>query len=197
QFYFVLPLILLGIFAFSKMIRNKETVQVNTRMAMCTALILVGLASFYISVTYTNYQAAQAYFITPTRLWEFTVGGLIALIARSPILKPWIQNVFSWAGIVMILIAAFVYSGGTPFPAYVAFLPVWWTALFMRYGMAKYLSHYWFAYRSFAMRLRDWSYAIYLWDLPLIVIATSVLDQYRWPHKFAIIAITVLLASAS
>lgn len=197
QFYFVLPLILLGIFAFSKMIRNKENVQVNTRTAMCTALILVGLVSFYVSVTYTNYQAAQAYFITPTRLWEFTVGGLVALIARSPILKPWIQNVFSWAGIVMILIAAFVYSGGTPFPGYTALLPVLGAALFIRYGTAKYLSPYWFASRSFAIRLGDWSYAIYLWHWPLIVIATYVLDQYRWPHKFAIIAITVILACAS
>src|SRR5699024_9997437 len=70
-------------------------------------------------------------------------------------------------------------------------------ALFIRYGTAKYLSPYWFASRSFAIRLGDWSYAIYLWHWPLIVIATYVLDQYRWPHKFAIIAITVLFASAS
>src|SRR5699024_3806476 len=137
QFYFVLPLILLGIFAFSKMIRNKETVQVNTRMAMCTALIVVGLASFYISVTYTNYLAAHAYFITPRRVWEFTVGGLTALIARSPILNPWIHNVFSCAGIVMILIAAFGYSGGTPFPGYAALLPGLGAALFIRYGTAR------------------------------------------------------------
>src|SRR5699024_8747654 len=153
QFYFVLPLILLGTFAFSKTMRNKETVQVNTRMAMCTALILVGLASLYISVPYTNYQAAQAYIITLTLLWEFTVVGLISLIALSPILNPWIQNVFSLAGIVMILFAAFVYSGGTPFPGYTALLPVLGAALFIRYGTAKYLSPYWFASRIFAIRL--------------------------------------------
>src|SRR5699024_5044096 len=131
QFYFVLPLILLGIFAFSKMIRNKETVQVNTRMAMCTALILVGLASLYITVTEAQSQAVQAYFITPIRLWELTGGGLIALIARSPILKPWILNVFSWACVVQILIAAFVDCGGTPFPGYAALLAVLGAALFI------------------------------------------------------------------
>src|SRR5699024_1419272 len=113
QFYFVLPLILLIIFALTKTIRAKETFHFNTRVAMSAALMLVGLASFYISVAYTNYEAAQAYFITPTRLWEFTIGGLIALVAPPSILKPWIQNCISWVGIAMILIAAFVYSGDT------------------------------------------------------------------------------------
>src|SRR5699024_7273551 len=177
------PLILLGIFAFSKMIRNKENVPVNTRTAMCTALILVGLVSFYVSVTYTNYQAAQAYFITPTRLWEFTVGGLVALIARSPILKPWIQNAFSWDGIVMFLLAAFVYCGCAPSLGYTALPPLLGAALFIRDGTEKYLSLDWFAAGSFAIGLGDWSYAVYLWHWPLIVIATYVLDQDRWPHK--------------
>jgi len=197
QFYFVLPLILLGIFALSKAINNKKKFHISTRVAMCAALILVGLISFYISVAYTNYEAAQAYFITPTRLWEFTVGGLVALIARSSILKPWIQNVLSWAGIVMVLVAAILYSGSTPFPGYAALLPVIGAALFIRYGTAKYLGAYWWASRGFAVRLGDWSYAIYLWHWPLIVIATYVLDEYRWPHKFAIIAITIILASGS
>ena len=197
QFYFVLPLILLIIFALTKTIRAKEKFHFNTRVAMSAALMLVGLASFYISVAYTNYEAAQAYFITPTRLWEFTIGGLIALVAQPSILKPWIQNCISWVGIAMILIAAFVYSGDTAFPGYTALLPVIGTAIFIRYGTEKYLGSYWWASRGFVVRLGDWSYAIYLWHWPLIVIATYLLDQYRWPHKFVIIALTIVLAAAS
>ena len=198
QFYFVLPLILIGAFLLARRC-GKQTAKSSTRLRLVIAtLSVVGILSFIFSVLYTYYDPAQAYFVTPTRLWEFTVGGLVALTMReSRSHKPY-ENLVGWVGVGMILIAGFSFSEGTAFPGYTALLPVVGTALFLRHGTgAPFRGVHWLAARRPAVRMGDWSYAIYLWHWPLIIVASYLLEEVRWSQKIAIIILTFILAALS
>jgi peptidoglycan/LPS O-acetylase OafA/YrhL len=198
QFYFVLPLILIGAFLLARRV-GKQTAKSSTRLRLVIAtLSVVGILSFIFSVLYTNYDPAQAYFVTPTRLWEFTVGGLVALTMRESTRHKAYANLVGWVGVGMILIAGFTFSEGTAFPGYTALLPVVGTAFFLRHGTGTpFGGVHWLAARRPAVRMGDWSYAIYLWHWPLIIVASYLLEEVRWPQKIAIIILTFILAALS
>ena len=93
------------------------------------ALGSVVALSFAFSVARTASDPAAAYFITPTRIWELGVGGLLALAEpRFRVLGGRVWHVFrrvgSWTGIAMIAATGLLYSAATPFPGYQAGLPV-------------------------------------------------------------------------
>src|SRR5262249_35721944 len=70
QFYLIWPVLIL----FSALAARLRT----RRRVIAIVLGAVTLASFVYSIYDTNADPAQAYFITPTRAWEFGLGGLLA-----------------------------------------------------------------------------------------------------------------------
>src|SRR5699024_8455166 len=153
---------------------------------------------FIFSVLYTNYSAALSYFVTPTRFWEFSTGGLLAMLPVASKISVRMQNLMGWAGVVFIVIAGFNYSGDTAFPGCTALLPVVGSALCIDYcSHTPITGIYWWASRPPSLRMGDWSYAIYLWHWPLIIIAGYQLDPFSWPYKLIILVLTFALAAAS
>src|SRR5699024_3467959 len=76
--------------------------------------------------------------------------------------------------------------------------PVIGAALFLRYGSAHPVTGiYWWASLKPTLRMGDWSYAIYLWHWPLIIVATYQIESFTWPYKFGVIALTFILSAAS
>ena len=86
------------------------------------ALVAVSFAySLYLTAT----NPAAAYFVTPTRAWEFGAGGLLALFAPAAAGSARARAVVSWAGLAAIAIAAGDSTAPTtPFPGAAALLPV-------------------------------------------------------------------------
>lgn len=199
QFYIMLPLILLGSYLLTKFVRkDKHREPLNTHKVFVWVLLVITILAFIFSVSYTSYDAAQAYFVTPTRFWEFSIGGLLAMMPSATKLPRRAQNLLGWAGVIGIVIAAVVYSGDTAFPGYTALLPVIGAALFIRYGSHDRVSGiYWWASLKPSTRMGDWSYAIYLWHWPLIILASYHLDPFLWPHKLGLILITLMLSAVS
>lgn len=199
QFYIVLPVVLLGAyFLFKRFRRNQSGRGIDPHNVFIGTLGALLLGSFIFSVVYTGHSAAQAYFVTPTRLWEFAAGGLLAMLPAATALPHRTRNLLGWAGVACIVVAAFTFSGDTAFPGYTALLPVIGALLFIRYGATQTATGvYWWASRLPALRVGDWSYAIYLWHWPLIIIAGYQLDSFTWPMKLGVIVLTVVLAAAS
>lgn len=199
QFYVMLPLLLLGAYLTTKFLQcGKRKPEVHAHKVFVWTLIAITILAFIFSVLYTNYNAAQAYFVTPTRFWEFSIGGLLAMMPAATQLPARAQNLLGWAGIVFIVISAVAYTGDTAFPGYTALLPVAGAALFIRYGSAKRIAGvYWWASLKPALRLGDWSYAIYLWHWPLIIVASYQLEPFSWPYKVGLVFLTVFLSAAS
>ena len=204
QFYFFWPL-LIGLLSGLALIRRWPTATVVTG-----GLAAVVALSFAYSVLATASEPARAYFITPTRVWELGVGGLVAAwLSRRAFgrnaeseavdLPVWARICLAWAGIAAIIVASVTFSGETPFPGWVAALPVLGTAAVIAAaaprGLASPTSY--LALRPVGW-LGDVSYSVYLWHWPLIVLAPYVTgDSLRWPQKLVILAATLVLAGVT
>ncbi len=158
----------------------------NRRIAIFIVLGLVSGLSLAYSISATASNPVAAYFITPTRAWEFGAGGLLALLgARAWRLPDPVRAALSWAGLLAVMYAAVFYSTDTAFPGSAALVPVVGTLAVILAGMPR-------ARWSPAPLLRfkpgqflgDISYSVYLWHWPLIVFAPFVfiepgLDETR------------------
>ncbi|MBK4348621.1 acyltransferase family protein [Lacisediminihabitans changchengi] len=170
QFYIVWPLLLLfatwlGVRFFSK----------RRWLPMISIVIAVSVISLIVSVLYTRSHPSEAFFATFTRVWEFGVGAILALLPRLRPLGAWLPNVLGYGGLVVILASAYRFGPTTPFPGYAALLPVLGTAAIIASGRAE---KPWDVGRVLGMRparfIGDISYSVYLWHWPLIIIAPYI-----------------------
>lgn len=183
QFYLAVPL-LLAAAAF-----------VRGRTAMLVALTLLTCASFAYSVHLTATAPGPAYFVTPTRAWEFALGGLLAFAPRA-IGMARLRAGVAWAGWVAIAITAVLYTARTPFPGYTAALPVvatlaviWAAGPPVRWAPDRLIVN-----RASGF-LGDVSYSVYLWHWPVLVLTGTALgSRFGWELKIVAIAAVVLLA---
>src|SRR5699024_5900455 len=130
----------------------------------------VVLPSLACSVIDTAVAPAQAFFLTPTRLWELGIGGLVALGAGT--FRSWRQRIgalVAWAGLALLITSVFLVTDRTPWPGAAALGPVLGTAAVIaggfscrRMGVAGLLGQ----------RPMVWvgglSYSLYLWHWPLL-----------------------------
>ena len=193
QFYIVWPLLLLVALKAGRLF--KRTTPLPT--VRC-ALAFVALASFAVSITLTNSKPPLAFFATQTRAWEFAVGGLIAL-APSLVLgtrEATLRAGASWAGLAVILYSCLFITGNKPFPGSIALIPVIGAGLVVASGMS---SVRWSSSRVAALKpvqwLGDYSYSIYLWHWPLIIVAPWLLHgPTNWASKLVILVGSLVLA---
>lgn len=171
QFYLVWPIIFLTVVSVAPRISPAA------KLAAVLALIIV--ASFAWSVVQTGTNPVWAFFSPLTRAWELALGSLLAVglpqLRRIPLrLGPWL----SWAGLGGVIVGAFIIDSGTAFPGYAAALPVIGTAMVVVGGTI--------APRGGAERLLGllpfqvlgkWSYSLYLWHWPVLIIAEQRAGQ--------------------
>ena len=74
--------------------------------ALGVAMGALVAVSFAYGLYLTAANPAAAYFITPTRAWEFGAGGLLALSAHTAVGSARVRAVVSWAGLAAIAIAS-------------------------------------------------------------------------------------------
>ena len=97
----------------------------KSRRRLAVVLYVICIASFIFCVWLTRVRQPWAFFSLPSRVWEFSLGGMACLLGnpqlaqRSSMLK-WL----AWGGLVAVLVAGSLYSPLTKFPGYTAALPV-------------------------------------------------------------------------
>ncbi|WP_370524291.1 acyltransferase family protein [Cellulomonas sp. APG4] len=195
QFYLVWPVLLLGFAALWRAAPRR----VSLSSVLVGGLGLLALVSLGYSVWVTSQDQSFAYFVTPARAWEFAAGAMLALVAAKGLPGQVWRAPLAWAGLAAVLAAGLAFDGATPFPGWVALLPVLGTVAVLAAGTtaSRFAPARWLSLAP--MRFGgDISYSVYLWHWPLIVV---------WPHatgaplgtvdKLAILVLTVLLAWAS
>lgn len=110
-----------------------------------------------------------------------------------------VRSLASWLGLAAIFGAAFAFTGQSPFPGYIALLPVLGTVLVIWAGTVE---HRWAptAVVGFGpvQLIGDLSYAIYLWHWPLIIVYPYLRgNEPEFKGGLLIIGASIVLAAAT
>ena len=197
QFYFVWPMIIgLAFLVGAKLGRSKKIVGFT--------VLGIFLASLIFSIVYTADEPAMAYFITPTRMWELAMGGLVAVfvIYVRPERLPF-SSLLGWVGLAGIVAATFLIRADMPFPGYIALVPVLSTALVILADSRGRTSVLTLLSLRPVRFLGDISYSVYLWHWPLIVLVPYLSAKLGRSESLgvldniAIILVSIIAAWAS
>jgi peptidoglycan/LPS O-acetylase OafA/YrhL len=133
-------------------------------------IVGVGLVSFGASIWVTQLSQPWAFFGLGTRLWEFALGGALAVRLRteSDTVAPR-ATLLAGGGLLLIALAVWAYDRTTPYPGAAALLPAAGTALLLIGGRGAAVSAVGRVLAAPWLRgLGRLSYAWYLWHWPLV-----------------------------
>lgn len=198
QFYAFWPLLLLGVAVIAK----------RSRFALIAVIALVTAASLIWSIRLTSIAPDRAYFVTTTRVWEMSLGGLAALVStrRSPLVlrERWHERVGRASpvlGLSVIIISAFVFDDSTAYPGYAALVPTIATVVLLRSRVLQANVESTRLGSVLSARPMQWvgarSYSIYLWHWPVLWLAVAVNGPLTWPVGLLAVAISVVPAMLS
>ena len=173
QFYAFWPFFLL----LATSLASRTGAKGNSRIPLAL-LALAGVLSFGWSVHSGGIDPGFNYFDTFARIWEFAVGGAVALLARR-IAPPARLGAPAVLVLWIVLVAsAFALNSGSSVPGPDALIPIFATAgiLLFKDAFLRLPPFRWIAARP-VQGLGAISYSLYLWHWPLLVLAPYALGQ--------------------
>ena len=176
QFYFLLPISLLAAWKLvSRFSERSQQVLLGSAVAVISILSFVFGALLSFGYRLTPLPERFAFFGTPSRIWEFGVGVLLAIIPlNGKIFKKLASAIFIFS-VVAIVWSVTQLSSYTAFPGYVALAPVLGTGGLIVAGHNSERLRQLMSIRPLA-RLGDLSYGWYLWHWPFTVFSLTL-----WP----------------
>lgn len=203
QFYLLwAPLLAVLVLCAARAVRRGRAV----RLAVVSVAAPLTLASFALTVYWSEHSVSLAYLGTPSRVWQFGVGALLALLPwhlmRGP--RP-LRVVCGWAGAAAIGWCVVSYDSGTPYPGFAALVPTLATAAVILAAIPgrgeRHTQGRWDLGRLLSARapraVGRLSYTLYLWHWPVLVLAEARFGTLGWPAKTALTLAAVLPALAT
>lgn len=190
QFYIVWPILMIGTIWLS---RRKG---LPLRRSLVWVLSLVFGASLIASAATTWLDAAQAYFVTQTRLWELALGGLLVLTEQRFRLDVLARRLLLIAGLAGILVSASWFSAATPFPGASALLPTLATVFVILAGDIG-IGRFRGLDPKILRFVGDRSYSIYLWHWPLITFFLALGYSLTLVSGLGLAVLTIALSDLS
>jgi peptidoglycan/LPS O-acetylase OafA/YrhL len=193
QFYLVWPLLLL---ACVLVVRRRAGGAADLRRVAGGLLLVVVVASLAWSAWATWASPTTAYYSAFTRAHELAIGAGCALLPRTLRLPGRVRDVLGVVGLAAIAVTAWVYTLQTPFPGVAALVPVLATAAVVVAGEGGAGERPGVVGRVLGsaplVRVGDWSYSLYLWHWPAIVLVRSNLG----PDAFGNVGVRLLVLVA-
>ncbi|MFZ2503910.1 MAG: acyltransferase family protein [Nocardioides sp.] len=198
QFYVVWPLVLVACLMWT---RRHNGLGRLPRVPVLGALVALAVVSFAYAAWLTHANPVAAYFSTPARIWELAAGAILALIGTHVVSTAGTQlrSLLSATGLGLIAVSCLEFGEETAFPGSAALLPVLGTVLVLLAGAGEG-PRPWMNRMLGAAPLRvlgDWSYSLYLWHWPVLILARRTLDRELLPGETAIALLAILGLSAA
>ncbi|MEV9641428.1 acyltransferase family protein [Mammaliicoccus sciuri] len=195
QIYIIWPLFICLVFFIAK-----KVLKTPVRKTFLTAQLVVFAGSLAYSVYQTHINQPWAYFDTFARMWEFSIGGIFALISPYLIFNKRFNTVLGWGGLAIICLTGILLPVSTVFPGYLALVPISGVLFILisaenstKLGVDRLLSIKPFTY------LGGLTYGIYLWHWPLLIFYHAFMKTTTVPMIDGIIILlfTLLLSIIS
>ncbi|MEF3403299.1 acyltransferase family protein [Agromyces sp. CCNWLW203] len=173
---------------------------VGSRRVLLLLLGAVTSASFVHCIVLTAQDPDLAYFSTFTRTWEFGVGGLLALLAATPIRGfAGLRAAVSSVGLVLIVVPIVTFRAHEVFPGAIVLVPVVGTLAVIWAGMPQVA---WSPARLAALPPVQWmgdvSYSLYLWHWPIFMFTPYLTGMPSPPWLMVLlVALSLLVAGLS
>lgn len=192
QFYIVWPFVIF--FAYFFAVKLFKT---PVRKTVLAVLALVFVTSITYSVYITAVNQPWAYFDSFARAWEFSIGGMLALLLPYLKINKNLHLFFGWLGLAIVCLTGLVLPVSQVFPGYAALLPIFGALMVLLtaenphpLGVNRLLSLKIFTF------LGGLSYGFYLWHWPLLIFYKSYMQTNTVPllHGLYIIIGTFILS---
>ena len=177
QFYIIYPLILVAM---------RKFLSIKTMKFM----LIVGTVLGFIFCVIASYRwPSLSYYLLPTRAWEMMIGGVAYLYPFT--LQENRKRLVEWAGLALVIGSYFLISAEKAWPGYLALFPVVGSFLIIQAQRNDSV----ITSNIVFQKIGAWSYSIYLWHWPLVVIIyTFSLSEY---YIYLGMALSILLGFLS
>ena len=176
QFYLLFPLLLLLIYRYGK-------------RWLTHAIIALAVISFLASAILVFSFPNATFYLAPLRAWELLMGTIVAMLGHFPVGK-WLRHAAGIVGLLMIFVAALLYTKFTPFPGATALVPCAGTALLLVGGMERDGLTYRLLSLKPLVLIGLMSYSLYLWHWPIISLRNN---EFKEPMTLSIHAAQALV----
>lgn len=195
QFYLLWPAIILFIFALGKTKRIIGSPLKNL------FIFGVPIASLIYCINLTSAHPTWAYYMMPSRLWQFCAGGAGYLIVSLKLYNRFriTNKIFPFGpflGLGLLTLSAVYISPNQQYPGYLALLPTAATALLLM-GHTQPSYFYQFLGSYIFRKLGDISYSAYLWHWPSWVISGLFFFDEKIKHLMIAIFATAVISALS
>jgi peptidoglycan/LPS O-acetylase OafA/YrhL len=188
QFYLLLPVFLILVWRFF-----------GRRFAL--AIVAVSVLSFVVSLWGVSNRGTAAFYLLPTRAWEFGIGGLAAvsgLGAKGRFALPGTlpRTLLAVAGAVLVVWGFVMLDGDSPFPGANALWPAVGAMLLIAFSEGTVVG------RLLSLRpmtaIGKISYSVYLWHWPLVVFwRIEAPPMADWIRYAVLISLSLALGALS
>jgi peptidoglycan/LPS O-acetylase OafA/YrhL len=201
QFYLVWPMLLalaMGTWGIAKQPPNARR--------LGWTMLLIAILSFALSSYWTYVEPQLAFYMMPSRAWQFALGALVFLGFGAPAFQPNTEiaarqnllRVAGWIGLVMIIVAAPLLDDHVPYPGFWAILPSAGAALVLASGGHDAIGG---VDRLLSLRpmqsVGRVSYAWYLWHWPVLLLGAAVLDMDKPWNRLMLVLTSLAIAAIS
>lgn len=201
QFYLIWPLLLLILYRFESVRRNnKDGFPRNAMIGLSVVLI----TSFALCLYWSKADPDMAFYLMPSRTWQFSLGGLVFLLYQGKFLSSlnssivkMLQPILLSLGLVLIFASFIFINSNMPYPGWLSLLPSFGAAFVIASGSLQAIRPNPLLSNPILVWVGDRSYSLYLWHWPILILGFSLGYREQWLPTLFMFAMTVILSMLS
>ncbi len=203
QFYLLWPFMFMGLVA--QGVRSANGIK-GTLPDLRTGLLYVLGASFLLCVIASYWAPMLAFYMMPTRGWQFALGALVFLVLQSSdeeargkwrglLLSGKYDALSGVAGLLLIALSVLLLDDSLTYPGFYASVPSVGTALLLFAGARAAEGPASRLLASTGLRwIGDISYSWYLWHWPILILGALVFAPGAYGLQAILILVSLILA---